>query len=78
MELYTALTLFMLVTEGTPLQLGNVEFWIDPNGPWAGQLSFSIPTGQWSPNAMGESVAQLAKIHPEVWGIVSKYAVAAD
>jgi len=29
------------------VRLGNVEFWIDADGPWAGKLSFSIPTSQW-------------------------------
>lgn len=29
------------------LKLGNVEFWFDTEGPWAGQLSFSLPTAQW-------------------------------
>lgn len=29
------------------IRLGNVEFWIDAEGPWAGKLSFSIPTSQW-------------------------------
>lgn len=77
MELYKALAFLMLATEGTPLKLGNVEFWIDPAGPWAGQLSFSIPLAQWNPSAMGESVAELAAIYPEVWGVVSHYAVAA-
>ena len=55
----------------------NVEFWIDPTGPWAGQLSFSIPTAQWNPQGMGTSVAELAKCYPEVWRIVSRYTVAA-
>ncbi len=27
--------------------LGNVEFWIDPDGPWKGQLSFSIQSNRW-------------------------------
>lgn len=29
------------------VRLGNVEFWIDSEGPWAGQLSHSISTSQW-------------------------------
>ena len=77
MELFRALAVLMLATEGPPLVLGNVDFWIDPTGPWAGQLSFSIPTAQWIPQAMGESVAELAKCYPEVWRIVSRYSVAA-
>jgi hypothetical protein len=27
--------------------LGNVEFWVDADGPWAGSLSYSLPTNQW-------------------------------
>jgi|SRR6185436_4746797 len=29
------------------VMLGNVGFWIDADGPWAGQLSFSHPTNAW-------------------------------
>lgn len=27
--------------------LGNVEFWVDVDGPWAGQLSYLCPTPRW-------------------------------
>lgn len=47
MEMYEQLAKLMLATEASPLVLGNVEFWIDATGPWAGVLSFSIPTPQW-------------------------------
>ena len=42
-DLFRELTALMQGTEQTPLRLGNVEFWIDQGGPWAGQLSFSVP-----------------------------------
>lgn len=29
------------------VHLGNVEFWIDSDGPWAGQLSFDKPSNLW-------------------------------
>jgi hypothetical protein len=77
MELYKALALLFSATEGHPLCLGNVAFWVDPVGPWAGELSFSIPAALWNPRAIGESVADLATLHSEVWRIVSRYAVAA-
>jgi hypothetical protein len=45
------------------IRLGNVEFWIDADGPWAGKLSFSIPTSQWDKTALSRDLtaALLAK-----------------
>jgi hypothetical protein len=74
MELYRELAKMFLATEGTPLKLGNVEFWIDSVGPWAGVLSFSRPASQWEPQAMGQAVADLARCYPEVGRLVARYA----
>lgn len=38
------------------IRLGNVEFWIDDAGPWAGKLSFSIPTSQWDSTAVSRDL----------------------
>lgn len=44
------------------VRLGNVEFWIDADGPWAGKLSFSIPTSQWNKEAVSRDLqAKLAE-----------------
>jgi hypothetical protein len=73
MELFAELAKLMMATEGSPLVLGGVEFWIDATGPWAGQLTYSTDTSKWDARAMGESVAQLAKVYPEVSRIVARY-----
>lgn len=42
------------------VRLGNVEFWIDSEGPWAGKLSHSIPTSQWdTPRVAADLTARL-------------------
>ncbi len=71
--LFKDLTALMMGTEATPLVLGNVEFWIDLSGPWAGQLAFSIPTSKWDAQAIGQSVAQLCRVYPEVTRIYLRY-----
>ncbi len=37
----------LLPTDGTSRWFGNVECWIDPVGPWAGQISYGIPNSEW-------------------------------
>ncbi len=37
----------LVPADGTSRWFGNVEVWIDINGPWKDQLSFGIPTDQW-------------------------------
>lgn len=74
MELYLELARLMLATEATPLRIAGVEFWIDAVGPWAGQLTFSLPTSKWNPQAMGEDVALLALCYPEIKRIVARHA----
>jgi hypothetical protein len=64
----------MHATEVKPLCIDGVEFWIDTVGPWAGQLSFSVPTGQWNPQAMVQDVMLLAALNPEITLIAMKYA----
>ena len=76
--LFTDLAHLMHATEASPLRLGNVEFWIDSAGPWAGVLSFSVPSNAWNAAAMGADVASLARVHPEVYRIVAKYAGCVD
>ena len=66
MEFYKELARMFLATEASPLVIGNVSFWIDETGPWAHELTFSIPTSQWNKAAMAENVASLARISPEV------------
>lgn len=73
MEMYAQLAKLMMATEATPLVLGNVEFWIDANGPWAGVLSFSAPTGKWNVQAIAQSVAELSRVYPEVTRIVNRF-----
>jgi hypothetical protein len=45
------------------IRLGNVEFWIDADGPWANQLSFSIPTSQWV--GVAADLAKAMRMTPE-------------
>lgn len=73
MELFAELAKLFMATEGTPLRLGNVEFWIDESGPWAGQLTFSVPTSKWNSDAMAAEVASLARVYPEVGRIVARH-----
>lgn len=47
------------------VRLGNVEFWIDADGPWAGQLSHSIPTSQWDINRIAADLQ--AKLIESAW-----------
>jgi hypothetical protein len=35
------------VMQDNKVKLGNVDFWVDETGPWAGALSYSVPTSQW-------------------------------
>ncbi len=35
-----------------PVTLGNVHFWVDVNGPWTGELSYSIPVSGWDLTAI--------------------------
>ena len=74
MDMYKQLAALALATEATPLVLGGVEFWIDADGPWAGELAFSKPTSQWNGQAMGQDVAQWAKVEPAVVRIVAQFA----
>lgn len=73
-DLFRELARLFLATEASPLHLANVEFWIDAVGPFADTLSFSVPADKWDARAMGESVAQLARVYPEVTRIVARYA----
>ncbi len=45
--------------DGSPLKLGNIEVWIDPSGPWAGVISYSLPTSQWDKGAVSADLAAL-------------------
>jgi hypothetical protein len=74
MDLFIELARLTRATEGTPLVLGNVEFWIDLSGPWKGQLGFSIPTSQWDAHAIGASVSSLSVVYPEIPSIVARCA----
>ena len=47
------------------VRLGNVEFWIDADGPWVGKLSFSIPTSQWDTAALSRDLQ--AKLIESGW-----------
>ena len=62
-----------MTIEATPLRVGNVELWIDAAGPWAGQLSYSLPGERWDVRAMAQDVARLAVVYPEVKRIVAQY-----
>jgi hypothetical protein len=73
-QLFSELAKLFLATEASPLRIANVEFWSDAVGPFADTLSFSVPTDKWDARAMGESVAQLARVYPEVSKIVARYA----
>jgi hypothetical protein len=69
MQLYKDLAQLFMATEASPLRVDSVEFWIDSDA-----LVYSIPTAQWNPRAMGEAVASLARVYPEVGRIVMRYA----
>jgi hypothetical protein len=43
---------------GDRVTLGNVEFWIDADGPWVGQLSYSIPANEWDRVAVQTDLMQ--------------------
>ena len=45
-----------LIRAVCPVRLGNVEFWIDSDGPWVGKLTFSIPTSQWDTAALSRDL----------------------
>ncbi len=72
MQLYAELAALMLATEASPLVLGNVEFWIDASGPWAGQLSYSPSSERWDVLTMAQDVESLSRVYPEVLRIVSR------
>lgn len=74
MDLFIDIARLTHATEACPLILGNVEFWFDPAGPWAGQLAFSIPTSKWDAQAIGASVSQLSILYPEITRIVTRFA----
>lgn len=74
MELYVELAKLFLATEGTPLRIAGVEFWIDAVGPWAGQLTYFPAASKWNPQEMGVEVALLARCYPEVSRIVARHA----
>jgi len=48
-------------------RIGNVEFWIDADGPWANKLSFSIPPSQWD---IKRITADLTKLLSGEWACV--------
>lgn len=41
----------LVPADGTSRTFGNVECWIDTEGPWAGRVSYSLPTSQWDRKA---------------------------
>jgi len=41
-----------LVRALSPIQLGNVQFWVDATGPWAGELSHDPGTSEWDLDAI--------------------------
>lgn len=73
MQMYEQLAKLMLATEASPLVLGNVEFWIDADGPWAGVLAYSTPTGRWDVLAISQSVLELTRVYPEAARIVNSF-----
>lgn len=75
MPMYEQLAKLMMATEASPLVLGNIEFWIDATGPWAGVLSFSIPTSKWNVQAVSKSVFELSRVYPEAARIVNSFCV---
>ncbi len=50
-------------TDEYGIRLGNVEFWIDADGPWAGQLSFSIPTSYWDKKRVAADLTAALKMN---------------
>jgi len=41
------------------IKLGNVEFWIDQDGPWQGETSYNLPACKWDHDAIAKDVAEL-------------------
>ena len=74
MDMYKQLAELALATEATPLVLGGVEFWIDADGPWAGQLTYFPTSAAWSVAAISEDLYRWAKIDPAVTRIVWQFA----
>jgi hypothetical protein len=65
-ELFKEMAVYFHAEESKPLILGNTAFWIDSTGPWAGEISFSLPPRQWDAQAIGKSAAHLAESFPAV------------
>ncbi len=43
------------------IKLGNVEFWVDTDGPWKGELAYSIPVLQWNLEEIKKDLASYYK-----------------
>lgn len=48
--------------EARSLKLGNVKFWIDSQGPWKGELAYSIPTSDWDIAAIVSAIVDSEKL----------------
>lgn len=70
LDQFEAMVRFVCPVGGNPdeygVRLGNVEFWIDSEGPWAGKLSHSIPTSQWDSAKVSSDLT--AKLVEYGWG----------
>lgn len=45
-----------VIPAGQTVTLGNVDFWVDSEGPWADQLSFSLPINAWDVPAISRDL----------------------
>lgn len=52
-----------MVRRFCPVTLGGVDFWIDSDGPWAGQLSFSVPTSNWDKEKVSAELTAKLNVH---------------
>jgi hypothetical protein len=43
------------------ITLGNVEFWIDKDGPWKNLLAYSIPTAYWDKDSITKDLTKLVQ-----------------
>ena len=46
-----------------PVKLGNVTFWIDADGPWAGEIGFDVVPSGWDINAIIADLTPRVRLH---------------
>ena len=71
-DIYKRIAEVMQGTPDKPVVIGNVEFWIDAQGPWAGQLSFFPASNRWDAYEMAKCVERICSRYPEVDAMLAR------